>query len=312
MPLDPQIAAMLPPADAWPGAANMPLDQLRESVRAFSVIGGPLPVDLGGIRDETIPGPGGPLGVRIYTPVGEAPHPLIVYFHGGGYVLGDLDSQDMIARALCAGLGAVTVSVDYRLAPEHPFPAAPDDAYAAYCWAAAKAAALGADPLRLVLAGDSAGANLAAAVTLMARERGGPTARAQLLFYGSANYPDRKTASARDFAAGPILTDSDIDFFWAQYLRDPVRDRDDYRASPFRAADHRGLPPAFVATAECDPSRDDAENYGHKLAEAGVNVRQVRYAGMPHGFVSWVATVPAAQRAIDDACAFAAEALKPA
>jgi acetyl esterase len=297
---------MLPPADAWPGAANMSVEKLRESVRAFSTMAGPLPVPLAGVRDQTVPGPAGPLGVRIYTPVGEGPHPLIVYFHGGGYVTGDLDTQDMIARALCAGAGALTVSVDYRLAPEHPFPAAPEDAYAAFRWAAAEAQALGADPQRLVLAGDSAGANLAAAVALMAREDGGPQARAQLLFYGSANYPDDMTPSAREFADGPILTGSDVAYFWAQYLRDPQAERDDFRASPYRAPRHDGLPSAFVATAECDPSRDDAERYGRKLADAGVAVQIKRYAGMPHGFVSWLGVVPAAQQAVDDACAFLA------
>jgi len=165
---------------------------------------------------------------------------------------------------------------------------------------------LGADPQRLVLAGDSAGANLAAAVALMAREDGGPQARAQLLFYGSANYPDDMTPSAREFADGPILTGSDVAYFWAQYLRDPQAERDDFRASPYRAPRHDGLPSAFVATAECDPSRDDAERYGRKLADAGVAVQIKRYAGMPHGFVSWLGVVPAAQQAVDDACAFLA------
>lgn len=304
MALDSQIAAMMPPADAWPGAANMSLQQLRDSVRAFSAATGPLAVPLAAVRDQTIPGPGGPLGVRIYTPVGNGPYPLIVYFHGGGYVTGDLDTQDMIARALCAGAGALTVSVDYRLAPEHPFPAAPEDAFAALKWAAANAETLGADPQRLALAGDSAGANLAAAAALMARDAGGPKTQAQLLFYGSANYPEHKTASAQEYAEGPILTGSDIDFFWGQYLRDPDREREDYRASPFRAARHDGLPPAFVGTAECDPSRDDAELYGRKLADAGVAVQIERYAGMPHGFVSWLGIIPTAQQAVDDACAF--------
>ena len=312
MALDPQVAAMLPSADVWPGAANMPLAELRGSVRAFSTMAGPLPVPLAGVRDQAIPGPGGDLGLRIYTPVGAGAHPLIVYFHGGGYVTGDLDTQDMIARALCAGASAVTVSVDYRLAPEHPFPAAPEDAYAALQWAAAAAGDLGADPRRLVLAGDSAGANLAAATALMSRDRGGPQARAQLLFYGSANYPDYATPSAQEFVEGPILTGSDIAFFWAQYLRDPERERDDYRASPVRASRHDGLPAAFVGTAECDPTRDDAELYGRKLAEAGVEVSIKRYAGMPHGFVSWLGMVPAAQQAVDDACGFLAEQLSKA
>ncbi len=304
MPLDPQIAAMLPSDNAWPGAANMPLEQLRAVVRQFAEMAPPLPVPLAAIRDQIIPGPGGPLPVRIYTPKGDAPHPAIVYFHGGGYVTGDLDTQDMIARGLCAGAGAVTVSVDYRLAPEHPFPAAPEDAFAALRWAAEHAASLGGDPRRLALAGDSAGANLAAAAALMAREAGGPKACGQILFYGSANYPDHQTPSAREFANGPILTGEDIDFFWSQYLADPERERDDYRASPIRAPSHQGLPAAFIGTAECDPSRDDGELYGEALAKAGVKVQIRRYAGMPHGFVSWLGMAPTAQLAIDEACAF--------
>lgn len=304
MALDPQIAAMLSGGGEWPGAANVPIDQLRALVRQFSMASGPLPVPLASVRDQAIPGPGGELPVRIYTPTGEGPFPLIVFFHGGGYVTGDLDTQDMIARGLCAGAGAVTVSVDYRLAPEHPFPAAPQDAFAALTWAAAHAADLGADATRLAVAGDSAGANLAAACALMAREAGGPALSAQVMFYGSANYPDELTPSAREFAEGPILTGEDITFFWGQYLSDPDRQKDDFRASPFRAPRHDGLPPAFVGTAEVDPSRDDAERYAERLAAAGVKVESRRYAGMPHGFVSWLAMLPAARKAVDDACAF--------
>ncbi len=122
MPLDPQIAAMLPADNAWPGAANMALEQLRATVRQFALTSPPLPVSLAGVRDQTIPGPGGDLPIRIYTPVGQAPFPVVVYFHGGGYVTGDLDTQDMIARGLCAGAGALTISVDYRLPPPHPLP----------------------------------------------------------------------------------------------------------------------------------------------------------------------------------------------
>lgn len=304
MSLDPQIEAMLAGAGAWPGARSLPVEQLRALVRQFSIAGGPLPVPLGGVTDRTIPGPAGELKVRIYAPQGQAPLPLLVYFHGGGYVTGDLDTQDMIARALCFGAGAVVMSVDYRLAPEHPFPAATDDAFAALQWAAANAGSIGGDARRLSVAGDSAGANLSAAVAIMAREAGGPALSSQALFYGSANYPDEPTPSAAEFANGPILTLDDVDYFWAQYLRDPGRERDDYRASPVRAATLANLPPAFVATAECDPTRDDAERFGDKLAAAGVSVERRRYAGMPHGFVSWVGLVPAAQQAVDDACDF--------
>jgi len=303
MPLDPKIASMLSGAQ-WPGAANMPLDDLRALGRQFSTASGPLPVPLASVRDDAFAGPAGDVPVRIYTPVGDGPFPLIVFYHGGGYVMGDLDTQDMIARALCAGAGAVTVSVDYRLAPEHPFPAGVEDSYAALLWAAEHAAELGADASRLAVAGDSAGANFATVMTLMAKERGGPSLSAQVLFYGSATYPDVPTASAREFSAGPVLTGEDVIFFWDQYLSDPERQKNDYRASPYRAANHEGLPPAFIATPEIDPTRDDAERYGEKLASAGVAVEARRYDGMPHGFVSWLGFIPTAQEAVDEACAF--------
>jgi acetyl esterase len=303
MPLDSQIAAMLSGAQ-WPGAAQVPIEELRALVRQFSMASGPLPVPLAAVRDQTIPGPAGEIPVRVYTPVGDGPFPLIVYFHGGGYVTGDLDTQDMIARALTAGARAVTVSVDYRLAPEHPFPAGIEDAYAALVWSAGHAKALGADAQRLAVAGDSAGANFAAALALMAKARGGPRITGQVLFYGSANYPDTLTDSAREFDGGPVLTGGDVTFFWETYLTDPEREKDDERASPYRAASHAGLPPAYVGTAEIDPTRDDAERYGEKLADAGVPVVTKRYAGMPHGFVSWLGIVPMAQTAMDDACAF--------
>jgi len=303
MALDPQIAAMLS-GSKWPGAANVPLADLRALGRQFSTATGPLPVPLGSVRDQTIPGPAGEIPVRIYTPVGEGPFPLIVFYHGGGYVMGDLDTQDMIARALCAGAGAVTVSVDYRLAPEHPFPAGVEDSYAALLWAAKHAGELDADAGRLAVAGDSAGANFATVMALMAKERGGPSLSAQVMFYASATYPDTATASSREFSGGPVLTSDDVTYFWDHYLSDPEREKDDYRASPYRAASHAGLPPAFVGTPEIDPTRDDAERYAEKLASAGVTVEARRYEGMPHGFVSWLAVIPAAQKAVDDACAF--------
>jgi acetyl esterase len=304
MALDPQVAAMLDAAPAWPGARNIPIDELRAFTRQSSMAAGPLPVPLS-VRDAEFTGPASRVPIRIYTPEGEGPFPLVVFFHGGGYVIGDLDTQDMIARGLCYGSGAVTVSVDYRLAPEHRFPAAPDDAFAAVKWVADNAAALGGDAGRLAVAGDSAGANLAAVACLDAREAGGPDISAQILFYGSGNYsPD--LPSSREFADGPIITDDDVAFFWQQYLGDRFGKEKSPRAFPYHAEDHSGLPPAFVGTAECDPTRDDAERYGEVLAAKGVQVEVKRYAGMPHGFVSWLGIVPAAQQAIDDGCKFLA------
>jgi acetyl esterase len=297
---------MLAAAPEWPGVRAVPLDLLRQGVRDSSV-GLPPPPDAPVARteDRTIPGPAGPIPLRLYWPEGEGPFPLTVYMHGGGYVVGDLDTQDMIARALCAWGGTLVVSVDYRLAPEHKFPAGPEDSYAALEWAAAHWAEIGGDPARIAAAGDSAGANHACALALMARERGGPALRAVVNIYGSCTFPDTDTPSSREFADGPILRRDDIDWFWEQYLSDPA-EGDDYRASPLRAASHAGLPPHFVGTAECDPSRDDAEAYAAKLSAAGVPVEMKRYAGMVHGFASWVGFLPGAQTVLRDASGFLA------
>lgn len=305
MPVDPQIEAMLAAAPPWPGVRNMDLATLRQAVRDSSVMLPPPPdAPVAAVEDRTIDGPGGPLGLRLYTPEDSAPFPVVIYCHGGGYVVGDLDTQDMIARALCAWSGAIVVSVDYRLAPEHPFPAAPDDTFAALQWVAGHAAEFGGDPARLAVAGDSAGGNLVAAAALRARDQGGPVLRAQVNLYGSCNYPSEQTASAREFAAGPLLQQDDIAWFYEQYLPDPAVQQHDPQASPFRAASHANLPPTFVGTAECDPSRDDAEAFSAKLAGAGVPVTAKRYPGMVHGFASWVGFLPGARAVLQDAAAF--------
>jgi acetyl esterase len=311
VPLDPQIAALLGPPQPGFEMSALPVDVLRQYVRETSIAFPPLAVRLAGVADRTIPGPAGELRCRVYSPVAEPPFPVIVYFHGGGWVVGDLDTQDMICRALCHGADAVVLSVDYRLAPEHKFPAAVDDAFAATRWAARHAGELGGDAARLAVAGDSAGGGLAAAVALRARDEGGPPLRAQLVFYASCNHPSERTASAREFADGPILTETAIDYFWTQYLRDRATDQHHPWASPIRAASHRDLPPAFVASAELDPTRDDCEAYGAKLAAAGVVTESRRYPGAPHGFVSWVGLADVAQRAIDDACAFVTRHVDP-
>lgn len=304
MPIDPQIAAMLAAAPPWPPTRTQPVSELRDNVHASSTAFPTLDVPLASIVDRGIPGPAGEIAVRVYTPRGEGPFPLIVYFHGGGYVTGDLDTQDMIARALSYGAGAVLISVDYRLAPENPFPAGPDDAWAATQWVAAHAAELNGDAARLAVAGDSAGANFAAGLCLRARDAGGPAIAAQIMFYGSCDYPSTETPASREFGDGPLLSGDDVAYFWELYLSDPETEQNDPLASPIRAADHRGLPPAFVGTAEIDPTRDHGEAYARKLEAAGVTTKLVRYPGMVHGFVSWLGLLPMAQTAIDDACAF--------
>lgn len=305
MAIDPQIEAMLAAMPEWPGVRHVPLDMLRQSVRESSMaIPGAQDAVVADVRDHGIEGPGGALGLRLYTPEGEGPFPVTVFMHGGGFVVGDLDTQDMIARALCAWGETLVVSVDYRLAPEHPFPAGPDDAYAALLWAARDIAAFGGNPARLALAGDSAGGNLAFAAALRARDEDGPALRAVINFYGSCNYPSSDTASSREFADGPILRKDDVDWFWEQFLPDPATQQHDPMASPSRASDLSRLPPAFIATAECDPSRDDSESFAAQLKAAGVDVQLHRYAGMVHGFASWVGFLPGARTALSDAATF--------
>ncbi len=221
--------------------------------------------------------------MRIYTPREAPALPLLVYFHGGGFVLGDLDSHDSICRNLALAADAVVVAVDYRLAPEHPFPAAADDCLAATRWAAARAAALGADPARIAVAGDSAGGNLAAVVALRLRDEGGPALRGQLLIYPVTDNHVEPTASMIANGEGYFLTREAMLFFDKHYLADP-----DHLAHPhfavLRAPDLSGLPPAYVLTAEYDPLLDEGEAYAARLSAAGVAVEQVRALGVIHGF----------------------------
>lgn len=304
MPLDPQLEAMFSGQPDWGSVRNFPLDALREAVRSSSTQLPPPPVTLASIVDRTIPGPAGEIPVRIYTPEGQGPFPVIAYFHGGGFVVGDLDTQDMIARGLAAGAESIVVSVDYRLAPEHKFPAAFDDCWAATQWAAANAAELGGDPALIAVSGDSAGGVLASACALLARDAGAPKLAAQINWYGPGIHPIPEEGSAIEFANGPILRMDDAHYFWELHIKDDS-DYDDFRASPMKAASHEGLPPAFIASAECDPIRDAVEAYAPVLEKAGIEVEVKRYPGMVHGFVSWLGFLPGAQAAMADACAFA-------
>ena len=304
MPLDPQLEAMFASQPEWPPIRTIPVSALREAVRASSIQLPPPPVSLASIADRTIAGPNGEIPVRIYTPEGAGPFPVTAYFHGGGFVVGDLDTQDMIARGLAAGAETIVVSVDYRLAPEHKFPAAFEDCWAATQWAAAHAAELGGDPALIAVAGDSAGGVLASACALLARDAGAPRIAAQINWYGPGIHPIPEEGSALEFANGPVLRLEDAHYFWELHIKDES-DYDDFRASPMKAESHKGLAPAFIAAAECDPIRDAVEAYGPVLERAGVEVEVKRYPGMVHGFVSWLGFLPGAQEAMADACAFA-------
>ena len=234
---------------------------------------------------------------RLYRPL-EGILPLLVYFHGGGWVVGSVDLSDSFCRALANASGCAVLSVDYRLAPEHRYPAAADDAYAATAYAAEHARQLEIDASRIAVGGSSAGGNLAAATTLMARERGTPRIAAQLLHVPVMDH-DFTTGSYRRYATGHGLTLAGMQWFWDHYTRDE-RQRDEPYASPLRADDLGGLPPAIVVTAECDPLHDEGKAYAERLIEAGVRVTYLECPGMVHGFMSWSSAVPSARRAFEE------------
>ena len=253
------------------------------------------------VADRSIPGPGGPLAIRTYRPHGAtAPLAALVYFHGGGFVLGGLDGHDGVCRQLSVESGACVVSVDYRLAPEAKFPAAPDDCLAATRWVSANAASLGVDPNRIAVGGDSAGATLAAVVARLAREAGGPALAFQLLVYPLTDWRTMDTASYRESAEGFFLTRLGCGWFREQYARDET-DWADPRFSPLVAKDLSRLPPALVITAEHDPIRDDGEAYAAALRNVGVSVTATRYDGTIHGFFSLHAFLDVGKRAVTQA-----------
>jgi acetyl esterase len=258
------------------------------------------PIPMARVEPVAIPGPAGTIDARLYVPAATSePSPLLVYFHGGGWVIGGLDTHDDPCRFLAAHSGARVLSVDYRLAPEHPFPAAAEDALAAYEWATANAWRLGADPGRIGVGGDSAGGNLAAAACLMARDAGVASPAMQLLIY-----PVAETAgtarSRRTFAEGFLLTRDDMDWFEDHYLP-PGVDRGDPRVALLEATDLSGLPPAYVATAGFDPLRDEGEAYAQRLREAGVQVALRRHPGLVHTFLNLTAICPTARAAMLEA-----------
>ena len=270
MPLDPIAAGLL---EQMAEAGMPPLNEMspadaRQAAEGFRALAGE-PEDVADVTDSTIPGPGGDIPVRIYTPAGAGSEPLpcLIYYHGGGWVLGDIEGLDTACRALANRAGCKVVSVEYRLAPEHKFPAPLDDSYAALEWVAANAASIGVDPDRLAVGGDSAGGNLAAAVTLRARDQGGPGIRSQLLVYPVTNH-DFGTPSYAENGDGYLLTRDMMTWFWDHYVT-TADDGKDPLASPLQATDLSGLPRALVLTAEFDPLRDEGEAYAARLRDAG-------------------------------------------
>jgi acetyl esterase len=311
MTVQPEIEALLARMAA---AGSPPLEEQsvaearRLHAAGAATLHGPA-VPVAAAADRTIPGPAGDLRVRVYTPHGEPPFPIVVWFHGGGWVVGTLDTFDPICRALAAAVPAVVVAVDYRLAPEHRFPAAVEDCYAATLWASRNAVALGGAQQRLAVAGDSAGGNLAAVVALGARDRGGPAIAFQLLVCPVMDAA-MDTASYREKADGYYLTAAGMRWYWDHYLGGADGLRPD--ASPLRAAFFGGLPPALVITAEHDPLRDEGEAYAARLRAAGVPAAVSRYPGMVHAFYRWRAVTPIADACLREAAAALHAALPPA
>jgi len=299
MPLDPQAQQVL---DLFNAAPAFDLKASPDVARAlFAQMNRPdASVDLARTEERTIPGPAGEIPVRLYAPEADGPLPVLAYFHGGGFVIGDLDTHDGTCRQLARGSGCMVVSVDYRLAPEHPFPAAPEDCYAATAWLSEHAADWGGDPTRLAVGGDSAGGNLAAVVALMARDRSGPALAHQLLVYPVTDY-GFATESYRENADGYILTLPMMEWFWNHYLPDPKLGSSEL-ASPLRASALGDLPPATVITAEFDPLRDEGEAYAQRLSDAGVKTQLTRYDGVFHSFFGMSAAIDKAAQAMDEAC----------
>ncbi|HEY9850275.1 MAG TPA: alpha/beta hydrolase [Leptolyngbyaceae cyanobacterium] len=302
MPLDPQVQVLLEQIAQleWPSVDTLNPVQAREQFAKFR--GKPLKrPKIGSVENRTIPSQGGEIPIRIYLPEGVAPFPVLVFFHGGGWVLGDLDAVDSCCRSWCKDAGCVVVSVDYRLAPEHKFPAPVEDAYAATLWVVNNASSINGDANQIAVAGDSAGGNLAAAVTLMARDRGTPALIYQVLIYPVTQY-GFDTESYREYAEGYGLKKAEMVWFWHHYLAKPEDGKNPY-ASPLFAESLANLPPAMIMTAECDVLRDDAILYAEKLQSAGVTVQLKQYDGMIHGFLGMAPVLDGGKNAIADVAA---------
>jgi acetyl esterase len=297
--LDPEILALFaaaPPRpamalDRGPGAAAA-----AAGLRMGNRPQGPLAFPGVTVSDVQVDGGGHAIPVRLYQPHGTGPFPTMLNFHGGGWVIGNLAMDDRRCARMAAEAGVLVASVDYRLAPEHPYPAAIEDGLAVLRWAGSGAGAFDADPQRLAISGSSSGGNIAAALALICRDRGGPALKFQLL-----NYPVTDSRldfpSYGEFGQGPGVTAAMMAWFWDVYAGD--NDRSDGRLSPLRATDVSGLPPTVITTAACDVLRDEAEAYGERLRQAGVPVILARYEGVPHGFLTLAIEVPQARAAVN-------------
>ncbi|PPK66444.1 alpha/beta hydrolase [Actinokineospora auranticolor] len=304
MTLHPEAKAVIAATEAAGGL--LPAGLSAAEVRAGFAANWTMPENLdpvGRVYERTIPGPAGELAARVYEPTGEGPFPGVLWLHGGGFVVGSAVENEQACRTLCNEAEAIVVSVEYRLAPEHPFPAAADDAYAALTWITEHGAELGIDTERIAVAGESAGANLAAVACLMTKDRGGRLPRLQIMACPVIAPPTDERPSYVDFAVGHFLTRADMEWFFEQYPGDKA-DLDSPYFNPLNATDLSGLPPALVMTAEYDPLRDEGEEFAHRLMDAGVPTELIRYHGQIHGFFALLVdqlsiSAVAHQRAID-------------
>lgn len=298
MPLDPQIQALRfqREREKVHPLYTLSAEQARQADLASIRAGAGTPESVAQVINRPIPGPAGDIPLRLYQPGGEGPFPVLIYFFGGGWTLGTLDTSDGICRTLCNAVPCLVISVGYRLAPEHKFPAAVQDCYAATQWIATHAREINADASRLAVGGDSAGGNLTAAVTLLARDQGGPPLIYQLLVYPSTDYLS-DAPSLRENVDPYFINKRSVAWYWEHYLATP-EDGKHPLASPLQATDLSGLPPALVITAEYDPLRDQGEQYAERLKQAGVSVELTRYEGMIHGFFAMAGTLDGGQRAI--------------
>jgi acetyl esterase len=306
--LDKQLALL---RRAQGALGEIPLDQalpqqarldFRRSFRTLRSTGG-LFEKVHSTRDLDVPGPAGRIPARLYLPDGQGPLPLFVLLHGGGWVIGDLETADNLARFICKRAACAVLSVDYRLAPEHPFPAAVVDAYAAFQWAREHATELGCDPLRVLVGGDSAGGTLSAAIAWLARQNRDPEPAGQVLLYAATDASHLDTPSYQAFGGSSFgLPTQDVEWFLEQYTPDR-KDRLNPLVSPLLAKDLRGLAPALVVTAEFDVLRDEAEAYAKRLEEAGVPVVLLRCNGMIHGFLSMAGLIRRATQYFDQVAA---------
>lgn len=311
MPLDPLLKALLDQMAAQPAPPMWEMEPTvaREAFVAMMDIVGPKDVPIGKVENVIMPGEGGDIALRVYTPVaaGSKALPALIFFHGGGWVIGDLDTHDGLCRILANEAGVRVIAVHYRLAPDHKFPAAVDDAVAAVNWVEANAASLGVDANRLAVGGDSAGGGLAAVVAQAAKQNGGPRLAYQMLFFPVTQIGG-DTGSLREFAEGYFLERAALLWFYEHYLPGDA-DRSDPRVSPLKTEDVSGLPPAYVMLAGFDPLHDEGLAYAQKLRDAGVAVTLADYPDMVHDFIYMQAVLPQAQRALHGAAAALKNAL---